>query len=363
MEIVLLLVTVLFVVITISVYRFLKYTKKESLVHEKVIGMLYFFSFLFFTFGLITHNSSYHQAVDIVDGDCYIPFSNEHLFSLLFYLILFNISIFLIWARNGKLPPLTHVLSLIFTFCGVILNFIVFLQVSQHNTDSLTKYHLDEGSYIFILWPLFATLLGIYFLVKIINAEIDKSLNRSFNNRYLAILNDYLSTKYSLSVWAIMLIFPILFICTLILLLFGQDADSLVKVFTETTTWRFSQKMHPPVLDHEGHYICTVAACGNPKLVKPIRLGKRNGSIIIVNRQLQIANAFEEMIWDISPRIHKVIRRNYDKYGYNISTNINSSKASNITYVIMKPLEWMFLISLYSFCQKPEEKIKKQYKF
>ncbi len=363
MEIVLLFIGVLFIVITISIYRFLKYTKKASLVHEKIIGLLYFFSFLFFAFGLITHNSSYHQAVDIIDGDCYMPFSDEHLFSLLFYLILFNISIFLIWKDDGKLPPLTHVLSLIFTFCGVILNFVILLQVSQHNTETLSIYYSDEVTYMFIIFPLFATFLGLYFLIRMVNSEIEKSTKRSFENKYLEIVNSYLGAKYSPHIWVILLLFPVLFIFTLILLLFGQDTDSLIKVFTDTTTWRFSQKMHPPVLDHEGHYICTVAACGNPKLVKPIRLGKRNGNVIIVNRQLQIANAFEEMIYDISPRIHKVIRRNYDKYGYNISTKINSSKASNITYVIMKPLEWIFLISLYLFCQKPEEKIKEQYKF
>ena len=135
----------------------------------------------------------------------------------------------------------------------------------------------------------------------------------------------------------------------------------LVKVFTDTSTWMFSQKMHPPILDHRGHYLCTVAATGNPKIVKPLRLGTRGGQTIIVNRQLQIANAFEECIQDLSPNAHRLIRKNYDRHGYNISLYINSAMRSNMVYFAMKPLEWMFLIFLYLFCVNPEQKIQKQY--
>ena len=158
------------------------------------------------------------------------------------------------------------------------------------------------------------------------------------------------------------MIIPLLLVITIILILFGQDSNSLIKVFTETTTWRFSQQMHPPILDHKGHYLCTVAASGNPAIVKPLRLGKRNGNTIIVNRQLLIANAFEEMIQDFSPKLHRFIRRNYDHYGYNLSLKINTNLRSNFTYLIMKPLEWMFLFCLYLFCEKPEERIGRQYK-
>lgn len=154
---------------------------------------------------------------------------------------------------------------------------------------------------------------------------------------------------------------PVFVVVAIILILLGQDYDSLVKVYTETTTWVFSQKSHPPPLDHRGHYLCTVSACGTPRIVKPILIGKRHGRAIIVNRQLQIANAFEEMISDVSPKIHSVIRRNYDRYGYNLSLKINTEKRSNLTYLLMKPLEWLFLLFLYLCCEKPEKKIKNQY--
>ena len=99
-------------------------------------------------------------------------------------------------------------------------------------------------------------------------------------------------------------------------MLFGDDYDAVSKALTETTTWGFSQHDHPPHLPHQGHYLCTVAACGSPQLVKPLRWGIRGKQRIIVNRQLQIANAFEELIADLSPTLHRFIRKNYDRYGY-----------------------------------------------
>ena len=351
-----------FIMVIVLFYNYLKRTKKTSRVIERVIGTFYFLTFMIFIFGFLTHINPYYKAIDIVDGDCYIPLAHEHIISLLFYLVIAIISMFLIWSSDGALPPLTHVLSTIFTFIGILLNIFIFLQVSQHNTETLSIYSQDDGAIIFTIFPLFTVLIGIYLLFKTIKAEIDKSTLREFNNKYLSFLNNYLSTKYSIKTWAIILLFPVLLFCTVLLLLFGQDIDSLVKVFTETTTWRFSQKMHPPILDHQGHYICTVAACGSPKIVKPIQLGTRNNQTIIVNRQLQIANAFEEMIQDFSPKMHSIIRKNYDKYGYNVSTKINTSFASNLTYILMKPLEWLFLVALYLFCLNPEKKIQKQYK-
>jgi len=145
-------------------------------------------------------------------------------------------------------------------------------------------------------------------------------------------------------------------------MLFGQYPDSMIKVFTDTTTWTLSQKSHPPFLDHQGHYLCTVAACGSPRIVKPQRIGSRHGHPIIVNRQLSVANAFESILETRSPKIHRFIRRNYDKYGYPLSKKITGRFGSNLTYLIMKPLEWLFLLVIYLFSTKPEELISRQYR-
>ena len=61
------------------------------------------------------------------------------------------------------------------------------------------------------------------------------------------------------------------------------------------------------------------------------------------------------------PKIHKIIRYVYDKYGYPLSNHINTKYAADITYIIMKPLEWIFLVVLYCVDKNPENRINKQY--
>lgn len=321
----------------------------------------YFLSLFVFAFGLMTHAEDYHVAIDPIDS-CYIPFGGKHIISLLFYFIIFNISAFLIWKKGRNFPPLTLVLSLIFLIIGAIISFAVLIQIGSHNTESLGSYKGNDASFYFFWTPLFSLFIAIYLWIKILNEEKNISQNRTYKNKFLNDCNRFLSQKYDVTIWAWIFLLPVFIVLTLILMLFGQDYNSLIKVFTDTTTWTFSQKTHPPILDHTGHYLCTVAAKGNPNLVKPLYIGKRHSRPIIVNRQLQIANAFEEMIQDFSPKIHRFVRRNYDNYGYNLSKKINSELGSNLTYILMKPLELIFLISLYLLETKPEQKISKQYR-
>ena len=151
----------------------------------------------------------------------------------------------------------------------------------------------------------------------------------------------------------------VLLIC--ILVLFGQRPDEAIKAFLETSDWTLSTKISPPDVTYDGHYLCTVSLRGHKKLVKPIRMGIRRGEKIVVNRQLCIANAFEDLIKERTPRFHHFVRYIYDKYGYPLSKHINNAVQADITYIIMKPLEWIFLIVLYLFDVKPENRIATQY--
>jgi len=137
--------------------------------------------------------------------------------------------------------------------------------------------------------------------------------------------------------------------------------DGPVKAFTMTADWTFSTQVPPPPIEYEGHYLCTVAAGGHKEVVKPLRYGKRRGAIIIVNRQLCIANAFEDYIQEKMPKFHKIIRTFYDTYGYPVSKHITTPHRADVIYILMKPLEWIFLLFLYTFDTNPEGRIKRQY--
>lgn len=347
--------------IALSVF-ILKKKKILTSAFETVIFITFVLAVLFFSSAMYFHANPYYQAIDPVDGECYSPIGAGQAPTVIYYALLFFGALILFWKRRDKLPPLTAVICAVFLLIGLVLNVLFVVQLVGHDPSSVGSYtRYDEGFWLMLPLPVLNVFLAIWALAKFVFAERRKSNERTYQNRYLQGINQLLASRWHQSVWVFVFLFPVLLISSLILFVFGQDYNSLVKVFTDTATWTFSQKMHPPILEHRGHYLCTVAACGSPKLVKPIRLGKRGGRTIIVNRQLQIANAFEECVHDLSPALHRFIRTNYDRYGYNLSKKITSPFGSNLTYMLMKPLEWVFLICLYICCTKPEEKISRQY--
>lgn len=59
---------------------------------------------------------------------------------------------------------------------------------------------------------------------------------------------------------AFLMVWPVLGICIAVLVLFGQEPSAAVKAFTETSDWMLSQRISPPTVYSDGHYLCTVAA-------------------------------------------------------------------------------------------------------
>lgn len=168
----------------------------------------------------------------------------------------------------------------------------------------------------------------------------------------------------SVSAWpwiALLAAFPLLGIIVAILTLFGQQPDSIIRAWTQTADWNMSQKIPPQNIMRDEHYLCTVAAGGHRKIVKPIRTGKRHGHRVIVNRQLCVANAFEQLLEERTPKLHRFIRNLYDRTGYPIAKHIRSPYAADVIYFAMKPLEWIFLTVIYLVDAKPENRIAVQY--
>ena len=220
-----------------------------------------------------------------------------------------------------------------------------------------------ESPIIYMLFPLIHIIFTIYIIETSVNDQALKAAQRTYKNKFLNNLNRILSKKSTIQNLALILIIPVFWIIVMILTLFGQESDSMIKVFTETTTWHLSQQTHPLELEHHGHYLCTVATKGHKSIVKPMGIGHRHDHEIIVNRQLQVANAFEHLIKQSHPAIHHYIRKNYDRYGFPLAKQINNKYWSDAVYLIMKPLEWSFLFTLYLFHQHPETLIAQQYKY
>ena len=249
-------------------------------------------------------------------------------------------------------PPLVEILVNVVLIIGIALNIAIAIHVAPFS----------------VIGNLPIVLLFIMQLVKnqrmLMNhiQEGDFKTNRGVNRIAWYVL--------SLNIWVkfpvlLLLCLPVLFVLISVLLLFGQKPDSVIRAFTDTYKHNLSQ------LDYlcqdvicDSHFLCSVAAGGHQKLVKPQRLGKRGGKLIICNRQLLIANAFEEVIQEQFPLFHRFIRHHYNKVGnlvhryYGIFTN---KYVADLVYIMMKPLEWLFLVFLYLFDRQPENRIAKQY--
>jgi len=313
--------------------------------------MVIFIIAVFVFIAELSDSPDYYQVVE--QGISYTPLSHKYLGTPAAFFGLSVISVFLLWIRGRNMPPLLFVFCFIFIIIGAGLS-IAFLRQLSSNTE-----YGESGAFVFLpIVYLFISLLIVFFCI---NETAAAASGRKYNHKILNSLNRLLANVYLQPVWVLILLFPVFAIAVLILTLFGQDTHSITKVFTETTTWYFSQRQHPAFLENHGHYLCTVAARGHMKLVKPLRYGTRRGCTIIVNRQLLVANAFEQLLEEKIPSLHRTVRVLYDKYGYPLSRRIMKPLHSDIVYILMKPIEYFFVVILYLCCNEPERKIAKQY--
>ena len=260
----------------------------------------------------------------------------------------------LIPAKN--LPPLVAATSVATVLIGNVMNILYAIQIGKNMTD----LPLDLLPFVYHFNLL---ILSIQSIRKQIVEQVALMEERktTLRHKWLAPLYQFASTVPNMTIFTFIMVIPIAIVMELLLILFGQGPDGIVQAFTMTADWTFSKQIPPPPIDYDGHYLCTVAAGGHQKIVKPLRFGKRLGQPIIVNRQLCIANAFEELIAEKTPSFHKKLRHFYNTHGYPLSRLITSPAKADAVYILMKPLEWFFLLILYLFDPNPESRIARQY--
>lgn len=246
----------------------------------------------------------------------------------------------------------------------LIINCVLIIAIAL---NILMGFHHSEGWLSAIHVPII--LLYIRAIAKNHTLCLSSSCFSEYNMRFGAqkmawkILNVNILKKIPL---LMLICLPLLALLSACLLLTGQKPDSAIKAFTDTYKHGFSQ-LNSECLNAVcpgGHFLCTIAAKGHPGLVKPIRLGRRADNIIICNRQLLISNAFEELIQQKLPQFHKPVRRSYNQIGRAIHRYygiLNRKWVSDLIYLLMKPLEWIFLMVLYLADKSPENRIVRQY--
>jgi len=294
-------------------------------------------------------------------------FSPQHRGSVYTILGLCLISYFYSSYRKKLGPPVVEVIANCGLLTAVLLN-VIFCFQSE-----------DLGAIVMEYVPIF--ILLVFALVRnhqlVVESMGELGLTgepgrpaekpAADSNLFIRLCRDLLYLKPVAKI-PLLLVFclPLLVLVGAILLLFGQQPDSIVRAFTDTYHQGLSQLNNEckGVICDRGHFLCTIAAKGHGSLVRPIRSGVRGGQTIKCNRQLLISNAFEELLEQRTPALHRRIRNLYNRIGNGIHRHygvFDHKWVSDLIYVLMKPLEWFFLLVLYVFTKDPENRIGWQY--
>ncbi len=88
-------------------------------------------------------------------------------------------------------------------------------------------------------------------------------------------------------------------------------------------------------------YIATAAARGHPQFVQSKTVQRADGKSMQVNEQLQILKCAELALFAIHPRLHKGLRKVYDKLGKPLAHKIQNPFMADIAYLLLSPFEWL----------------------
>ena len=286
------------------------------------------------------------------NSSVHTPLASWHLPTILLFLAIGLVGYLVLnYLPLRKLPPLVVVLSFsgMYLACGVGIAFAV-----QTVTDPAH------------LWLVLLPLNMLFITARTVRAKMAEFQGlereeRTYRSPLLRRMDSVLCKSQWWPVLAFLLMWPFLGLLICLLTLFGQSPSAAIRAFAETSDWNLSKEVSPQNIYYDEHYLCTVAAGGHRRIVHPIRRGVRHGHPVIVNRQLCVANAFEQILEEKTPRFHRALRRFYDNYGFPIAKLIHSPFTADVIYFLMKPLEWLFLLVLYCTDVHPESRIAIQY--
>lgn len=350
------LIFLIFIVPFFVLVNFIFYLNKKRIITNKIIWVVVQIWTVIALPAWFLSNFDLGQVNDCCSESAI--FSPAHRIGIYTLMILCVVAFVINMFRKSILSPIAEVLLNSFLLLGLVLNILFCIHFTTN----------EDGCFLWIIGNIPVIMLLLIALME--NQRLLKKYIESneitTTNRVGKICLSVLALKpiYKFPVLTILLL-PFLVLFSLFLILFGQKPDSLIRAFTDTYKHGFSQLDY--ICDNVncgGHFLCSVGANGHKKIVRPVRYGERNGNKIICNRQLLVSNAFEELLQEKMPVIHKYIRRQYNKVGNSIHKHyyIFSNKiVSDVVYIFMKPLEFIFLLTLYTFDKKPENRIAAQY--
>lgn len=307
--------------------------------------------------------SSFRWDEPVVIGEYFTelhePFYEKNVLSLCLFALAAMVCLYLL-DRGRVMPPLAAVICVSGVYGGIILGLFY---ISQLAVNILNDMNLLVAVGYLILFPVNIFIISARVIREtvLLYTTYFRENDIESKNRLDGFLRSSLEKAAGWVLFPLIGLIPFTGVLVCLCILCGQGPFGIIRAFTNTSDWTYSTMISPPPVEYEGHYLCTVAVNGHERVVKPLRLGVRHGVVIGVNRQLCAANAFEQLIEDKAPRLHRLVRHIYDKYGYPVSKHITTRLRADIVYILMKPLEWLFVAVLYLFDRDPESRIAMQY--
>lgn len=307
--------------------------------------------------------SSFRWDEPVVIGEYFTelhePFYEKNMLSLCLFALAAMVCLYLL-DRGRVMPPLAAVICVSGVYGGIILGLFY---ISQLAVNILNDLNLLVAVGYLILFPVNIFIISARVIREtvLLYTTYFRENDIESKNRLDSFLRSSLEKAAGWVIFPLVGLIPFTGVLVCLCILCGQGPFGIIRAFTNTSDWTYSAMISPPPVEYEGHYLCTVAVNGHERVVKPLRLGVRHGVVIGVNRQLCAANAFEQLIEDKAPRLHRLVRHIYDKYGYPVSKHITTRLRADIVYILMKPLEWIFVAVLYLFDRDPESRIAVQY--
>lgn len=261
--------------------------KKDMIKHRRRKDIATLLLGLLLTIVMLGLMSNYHWDEPVmIGGDLFSilhePFSSDYVLSLVLYAAL-PIACMMIAGREKLLPPLVGAFCIGGIYGGMVL-------CAFYTSQLIGGVFNQNGVVIYILFLLTYVLNYLLMAVRIIGDNVKRYLayfreNDIHPNSAFGVWAVNVLSKASGWVWfPVICLIPLTGLLICICILFGQGPWGIIKAFTETSDWTYSTMISPPPEHYTGHYLCTVAVNGHEKLVKPTRLGVRQGVKIGVNR-------------------------------------------------------------------------------
>ena len=170
--------------------------------------------------------------VQLYNNQKHSPVSPEHTLTLA---VLFAVAVIghicLRFIPQNKRPPLFSALCISSIYIGCALCVLWCVQITG-------------ASFFLFLFPINYIILSF----RVIACEVlsaDKTAEEAEEQTKMPRISAFLHNKSSLPVLALLLLIPLLGIIAVIMLLFGQEPDSAIKLWTETATGQCHRKLRP----------------------------------------------------------------------------------------------------------------------